>query len=193
MSEHFLEINEKFYKDYDNWDKAKSNFAFNLGKPTTAFNSNFNPSTKKIIWDASKIIKIKKKHPSMSDDIIKQVPKIISCPTVILLSKSHNSRITLFSELTDNDNFPIIVILELLPSINNSISVDTIKVVSAYGKNHSIQSFIDKSIVLYIDTDIQRIKHWETNFNVSLCDYPTGFNTKNLSEVKKIEPILVVS
>ena len=70
MSEHFLEINEKFYKDYDNWDKAKSNFAFNLGKPTTAFNS---------------------------------------------------------------------------------------------------------------------------NFNVSLCDYPTGFNTKNLLEVKKIEPILVVN
>ena len=46
--------------------------------------------------DASKIIKIKQRHPSMTDaTIIKQVPSVIENPIIIMESKTVPGRITI--------------------------------------------------------------------------------------------------
>lgn len=177
MSEHFLEINEKFYKDYDNWDKSKLSFSFNLGTPTDTFKRNFFCDSKNVTFDASKIIKIINKHHTITDEIIKQVPEIIKDPVIIILSLSSNSRIIFFSEVSDANGFPIIVILELLPTNSSSI-----KVVSTYSKDTNLQHFIDDSIILYISSDTTRVSHWEDSFGISLHNYTSGFNTEKLLE-----------
>lgn len=179
MSEHFLEINEKFYKDYDNWDKSKLSFSFNLGTPTDTFKRNFFCDSKNVTFDASKIIKIINKHHTITDEIIKQVPEIIKDPVIIILSLSSNSRIIFFSEVSDVNGFPIIVILELLPTNSSSI-----KVVSTYSKDTNLQHFIDDSFILYVNADAHRVSNWENLFGITLHNYNYGFNTEILLEIK---------
>ena len=69
-------INEKFAEEYDKWDKKSSGFALKTGT-TSEVLQKLGVDDRKIYWDASKILKIKRKHPSMSDRVIKQVPNIL--------------------------------------------------------------------------------------------------------------------
>lgn len=46
----------------------------------------------KIYFDASKILKIKNKHPEITDRVIKQIPSVLQNPIIIMKSKDPKNK-----------------------------------------------------------------------------------------------------
>ena len=167
-------LNPKFAEEYDLWDKNNKRKVFRIGTTSKALQS-IGIANRIITWDGSKIIKILSKHSEMTSDIIKQVPNIIENPIVIMQSKQIDSRITMFGEVYTN-NKPVLVVLELNPN-NKGLSLDNIKIASAYGKDNA-QRFIDTSEVLYVDKNEKRVSTFKTRTGLQL---PVGgANSKNI-------------
>lgn len=169
-------INQDFESLYDAWDKTNPRIVFHVGRTSNVLMGLGVPDTD-ILWDASKIIKIRAKHPEMTDNIIKQVPQILESPIVVMKSKTSDSRITLFGEVF-SQNKPILAVLELSPTGRNGVRLNELKVASAYGKDNA-QRFINNSQILYVDENKQRTSEWETRTGLQLPvgDSPTDPNT----------------
>ena len=154
-------IDPNFAKQYDNWDKKKSGFAFRIGTTSKALQE-IGVNDKSIWWDASKILKIKRKHSAMTDEVIKQVPNVLENPMLVMESKTAASRITMFGELYDANGDPVLAVLELSPNDKGGNSLDILKVASAYGKDKNPQSLINTSVLLYINADKNKVRNWLT-------------------------------
>ncbi len=162
-------IDPKFISDYDNWDKKNQYKVFILGKTSNALKS-IGLSDKTITMDSSKILKIKKKHSAMTDNIIKDIPKVLENPVAIMKSKTKNNRITMFGSLTDTDGKPVLAVLELNP-MKYGYKLDEYKVASAYGKDN-LQNLIDTSEMLYVDNK----KRTTDLLNETRLQLPSTFN-----------------
>ena len=142
-------IDKGFAKEYDNWDKKSTGFAFKVGTTSTVLHK-LGVNNKTIYWDATKIKKIKEKHPEMTDSIIKQVPNILENPIIVMESNTVSGRLVLFGDVYDSKNNPVLVALELNPTDKGGKSLNIIKIASAYGKDVDLQGFINKSKILYV-------------------------------------------
>lgn len=169
-------INPEFEHDYDVWDKSDPRVKFVIGTTSNALRS-IGVHQQSIGWDSSKIIKIKSEHPSMTDEIIKQVPDIIENPIMIMESRQNRqaeNRITLFGEVFDKNNVPVLAVLELEPTDRNGYDLNLIKVISAYEKDSNPQLFINRSKMLYINPDKKRTNDWLRRTRLQL---PVGLNS----------------
>ena len=150
-------ISESFEKEYNNWDKKNPLYHFKVGK-TSKVLQDLGIKKQDIIWDSSKIVKIKAKHPEMTDNIIKQVPNILEDPIIVMRSKTNSDRMTMFGEVYTTEGKPILAVLELHPT-KGTVELDKIKIASAYGKDNA-QRFIDSSEVLYVNANKKRTDEW---------------------------------
>lgn len=123
---------------------------------------------KNIWWDTSKILKIKNKHPEMTDDILKQVPNVLKSPIIVMESYTVKGRLVLFGDVYDAKNNPVLVALELNPIGEGGKSLDIIKIASAYGKDSNLQHMIDKSNILYVEPNEKRTHTWLTGNGLQL-------------------------
>lgn len=186
-------IDKGFAKEYDNWDKKSDKISFSVGSTSSVLRK-LGVDNKKITWDSSKIIKIKNKHPEMTDIIIKQVPNILENPIIVMKSNTVNGRLVLFGDVYDSKNNPVLVALELNPTDRGGKSLNVIKVASAYGKEKNLQNFINKSKILYVEPNKKRTHMWlKVNrlqlpllssstygfFNNSISQNSKNVNTKN--------------
>lgn len=172
-----------FETKYDNWDKKDSTISFKVGTTSNVLKQ-LGVDVKTIFWDSSKILKIKRDHPAMKDSVIKQVPKILENPILVMRSLTDDSRLTLFGEVYDTNNVPVLAVLELNAKSKKGTSVDIIKIASAYGKDNNLQSFIDRSQILYINPNKKRTRSW---FVVNRLQLPllltnSGFVNSSLSQ-----------
>ena len=151
-------LNPHFSREYDAWDKKSPRVFFKVGTTSKVLQGLGIPQ-KDITLDSSKVIKIRAKHPGMSDDVIKQVPYILEYPVVVMQSKTDPSRITIFGDVIDADGKLVLAALELHPD-RNGIALDEIKIASAYGKDNP-QRLLDTSPVLYVDGNKKRTNAWE--------------------------------
>ena len=152
-------INPDFATEYDMWDKKSRRGFFVVGTTSEALQSiGINP--KNIEWDKKKIITIKKEHPAMTDEVIKQVPDILENPILVMQSKQIDSRIVLFGEVFDANNVPVLAVLELNPKANHKYDLDVLKIASAYGKDTNPQRLINESKILYVDPNKNRTDSW---------------------------------
>lgn len=163
-------LNPDFEQQYDQWNKKDPRWRFKVGTTSEALKSIGIPD-KKIIWDSGKIIKIKAKHSGMTDSVIKQVPHILESPVIIMRSKQSDSRITMFGEVYDRNEKPVLGVIELHPT-RNGIAVDEFKVASAYGKDNA-QRFINSSEILYVEPNKNRTHTWLRRTRLQL---PVGLN-----------------
>ena len=163
-------IDKHFAEKYDKWDKKSTGFAFRVGSTSRVLRK-LGVNNKDITWDSSKIIKIKEKHPEMTDSIIKQVPNILENPIIVMESNTVNGRLVLFGDVYDSKNNPVIVALELNPTDRGGKNLNIIKVASAYGKEKNLQNFINKSKILYVEPNKERTHNW-LSVKGSNCRYP---------------------
>ena len=152
-------IDPEFESKYDNWDKKKSTFSFKIGTTSEALKS-IGVKDLSVFWDASKIIKIQRDHPQMTDDVIKQVPNVLENPILIMKSITVDGRLTLFGEVYDAANNPVLAVLELNPTNAKDKSLNIIKIASAYGKDTNPQRLIDNSQIVYIEPNKKRTNDW---------------------------------
>ena len=185
-------IDKHFAEKYDKWDKKSTGFAFRVGTTSTVLHK-LGVNNKTIYWDATKIKKIKEKHPEMTDSIIKQVPNILENPIIVMESNTVNGRLVLFGDVYDSKNNPVLVALELNPTEKGGKNLNVIKIASAYGKDVDLQGFINKSKILYVEPNKERTHNWLTVnrlklplpstkygfFNNSISQSPQNVNTKN--------------
>lgn len=154
-----LSIDEHFTDKYDEWDKKGGRFSFRVGT-TSEVLQRLGVDDKNIWWDTSKILKIKNKHPEMTDDILKQVPNVLESPIIVMESYTVKGRLVLFGDVYDAKNNPVLVALELNPIGEGGKSLDIIKIASAYGKDSNLQHMIDKSNILYVEPNEKRTHTW---------------------------------
>jgi len=79
----------------------------------------------------------------------------------------------LFGEVFDTKGAPVLAVLELEPIGRGNMSLDLIKIASAYGKDTNPQSLINNSEILYIDPNKNRTDNWLTSTGLQL---PVGVN-----------------
>ena len=162
-------LNKNFSKEYDDWD-GKKYIAFHIGETSDALKE-IGLETKKIIWHSEKIRKIKQKHKGMTDEVIKQVPKILENPIIVMKSSMEKvdggtSRITIFGEVKDATGVPVLAVLELQPKNKSDVILDFQVIASAYGKTNKIKNFIENSEVLYLDKNKKRTDTWLKSFGL---------------------------
>ena len=173
-------VNEDFASEYDAWDKKDAQGYFVVGTTSEALESiGVNPAD--IQWDKGKIVKIKEKHPAMTDKVIKQVPNILESPILILQSKQLDSRVVLFGEVFDANNVPVLAVLELQPKVNQKYALNVIKIASAYGKDSNPQKLINESKLLYVEPNKNRTDSWLEGTRLQL-----PFNLKHYGSIDTI-------
>ena len=191
-------INPEFEKKYDQWDKKTSGFSFRIGT-TSKVLQQLGVDNRKIWWDASKIKKIKVDHPVMTDTVIKQVPNILENPILVMESKTKEGRLTLFGEVYDQKNKPVLAVLLLNPTDRGGNSINILKVASAYGKDTNPQGLIDNSKILYVEPNKKRTQNWlSVNrlqlplpsssygfINTIVANKPSGVNTHSMQNGQK--------
>ena len=191
-------INPEFEKKYDQWDKKTSGFSFRVGT-TSKVLQQLGVDNRKIWWDASKIKKIKVDHPAMTDTVIKQVPNILENPILVMESKTKEGRLTLFGEVYDQKNEPVLAVLLLNPTDRGGNSINILKVASAYGKDTNAQGLIDNSKILYVEPNKKRTQNWlsvnrlqlplpSSSYgfvNTIVANKPSGVNTHSMQNRKK--------
>ena len=160
-------VNPAFQAQYNAWDGKNANTRFFVGKTSQTLRY-VGVKNQEIVWDASKIIKVKQDHPAMSDEIIKRVPSVIENPIIVMESKTVPGRITMFGELADADGAPVLVALELEPTKDYRLNMEVIKIASAYGKDASPQKLLDESLVLFVDPNKNRTQTWLKLYKLQL-------------------------
>lgn len=191
-------IDPNFEKVYDQWDKKTSGFSFRVGT-TSKVLQQLGVDNRKIWWDASKIKKIKVDHPAMTDTVIKQVPNILENPILVMESKTKEGRLTLFGEVYDQKNKPVLAVLLLNPTDRGGKSINILKVASAYGKDTNPQGLIDNSKILYVEPNKKQTQNWLTVnrlqlplpsssygfINTIVANKPSGVNTHSMQNGQK--------
>lgn len=191
-------IDPNFEKVYDQWDKKTSGFSFRVGT-TSKVLQQLGVDNRKIWWDASKIKKIKVDHPAMTDTVIKQVPNILENPILVMESKTKKGSLTLFGEVYDQKNNPVLAVLLLNPTDRGGNSLNILKVASAYGKDTNPQSLINSSKILYVEPNKKRTQNWLTVnrlqlplpsssygfINTIVANKPSGVNTHSMQNGQK--------
>ena len=172
-------IDPEFKKKYDQWDGSDPRVTFFLGTTGRAL-KNAGMVNQKIYFDASKILKIKNKHPEITDSVIKQIPSVLQNPIIIMKSKDPKNKprnfkgYTIFGELYVRNN-PVLVVLGADMYGRNGMKLDGVKVVSAYRRNNA-QPFMDSSDVVFVTKNKERISMWEGRTGLRL---PVGDSSTN--------------
>jgi hypothetical protein len=167
-------INPEFQRDFDAWDHIDNEKIFYIGTTSNALQA-IGVEDKNIRWHAAKIIESQNKHVALSNDVMKQVPNILENPVVVMRSKQGSDRLTMFGEVYGTKGAPVVGVLELTPTAPRGYAIESLRLVSTYGKDASLQSFINSSKKLYVDPDIQRVRAWEDRNHIQLEVDPSRY------------------
>ena len=156
---------QTFEQQLNTWDGKEQGRVFTLGETSDVLHAIGVPDAK-IVMYGDKIINIKKKHPGMTDTVIKQIPQIIDDPVIVMKSRTVSNRITMFGEVMDANDVPVLAILDLNTAKDEVVNADFMTLVSAYGKDNKAQSFINSSEILYINKN--KADAWQVSTGLQL-------------------------
>lgn len=169
-----MSYTERFAKELDAWDGQAKGKEFTVGHTSDLLLSLGAPDAD-INLLSDKVIKIKKDHLGMTDDVIRQIPSVVENPVVVMKSQTVPDRLTMFGELMDANGAPVLAVIDTSMKTTTKtgrIDVDFIRMNSVYGKDTRTQNFIDKSEILYVDKN--RADSWSRSTRLKL---PIGEDT----------------
>ncbi|MBQ8975256.1 MAG: hypothetical protein IJ072_05995 [Oscillospiraceae bacterium] len=121
-----------------------------------------------IYFGKSKIAKIME-NPEMTKEIIKQIPKVIEDPIIVMDSKTVDGSITMFGDTVTQNGKPVMVAMALHPTTRTGEILDFGVITSAYGRRkNNAQNLIDSSHIRYIDGNKKRISTWSKALGLQL-------------------------
>ena len=180
-------LNRNFEQEYDKWVHSGRKYGTRLivGETGEALKS-IGVLEQNIVWDTGKINKTLEKHKNLDDSTLKQIPRVIEEPIIVMQSKSFDSRLTMFGELNDKNGLPVMVVLELTPkNRRGDLYLDEIKVASTYSKNkqsdpygtEKTQKMLNESKILYVDANKNRTESWLVTNRLQLPLHITNFGS----------------
>ena len=180
-------LNRNFEQEYDEWVHSGRKYGTRLivGETGEALKS-IGVLEQNIVWDTGKINKTLEKHKNLDDSTLKQIPRVIEEPIIVMQSKSFDSRLTMFGELNDKNGLPVMVVLELTPkNRRGDLYLDEIKVASTYSKNkqsdpygtEKTQKMLNESKILYVDANKNRTESWLVTNRLQLPLHITNFGS----------------
>ncbi|MDY4856064.1 MAG: LPD38 domain-containing protein [Candidatus Ventricola sp.] len=161
----FVNKREEFADAIDSWDGEQKGLEFVVGRVSEPLKS-VGVQDAEIVLSSDKLAKIKKDHPAMSDEVIRQLPEVLEKPVVVMKSRAVNGRLTMFGEVMDDAGAPVLAVVSLDPQKNLVAGANFIRLNSAYGKNTYPQEFINKSEILYVDK--KRAADWAVSTGLQL-------------------------
>lgn len=161
----FANKREEFADAIDSWDGEQKGLEFVVGRVSEPLKS-VGVQDAEIVLSSDKLAKIKKDHPAMSDEVIRQLPEVLEKPVVVMKSRTVNGRLTMFGEVMDGAGEPVLAVVSLDPQKNLVAGANFIRLNSAYGKNTYPQEFINKSEILYVDK--KRAADWAVSTGLQL-------------------------
>lgn len=168
-------IDRNFAREIEEWDGVRSK-RFRLGRTSNTLKA-LGVKDREIRLYSGKLGEIYKKHPEMSKDIVKQIPKALEYPRMILQSKEHKSRLVILGELFVENDVPIIAILELTPTTKSGAPLELNVLANAYGKDDSPAEFIRQSGLVYIDSNRNRANQWMQRVGLQLPSGATAYGS----------------
>lgn len=166
------------------WDGKDKTLEFVVGKTGKTLHD-LGLTDSEVVLSSEKLVKIRKDHPAMTDDVIAKIPDIVENPVVVMKSKTVNGRLTMFGEVMDADGDPVLAIVSIEPKENYVTGAKFIRLNSAYGKNQNPQKLIDSSEILYIDKN--RAADWMASTRLQLpvgTTQESGSSTSIVSQRK---------
>ena len=112
----------------------------------------------------------------MTKEVIKQVPKILENPIIVLASKNIDSRLAMFGTVTDNNGKPVTAILELQPTSRGGQVMDFSVIASAYGKDNA-KGLVESSGLVYVDPNKNRTESWLQGLGLQLPSDATALGS----------------
>lgn len=177
-------INPDFSKHVDEVGGYNRNHPLYVGRVSAPLRS-IGIKAGNIYWDSVKIARIMNQHPEMTAEVIKQVPHILEEPVVAFLpteteNRQHfDSRISLYGDVYDADGKLVLAAVQLRVNAQDGVNIDSIKIVSAYGKNNP-QAILSNSTILYVDPNKKRTNAWLRNNRLQLPLYvPSQYGSIN--------------
>lgn len=174
-------INPEFDREIREWDAEGRNGSkiFTLGTTGEALKS-IGVRDRSIVMVSDKVRKILKDHPSMTMDMIRQIPAMLEDPALVLESQGgsmrpvtkQNSRIVVVGTVTDARGDPVICALDLAPNSQQDIRLglqDFNKVSSAYAKDRNAGKLLQNSNVLYASPDTKMTQAALSSFGFRLA------------------------
>ena len=172
-----LSYKERFARELDAWDGQSKGKEFTVGHTSEVLLSLGVPDAD-INLLSDKVLKIQKKHPAMTDTVIKQIPDIVENPVVVMKSRTVADRLTLFGEVMDANGAPVLAVIDTsLKAKDGNIDVEVVRLNSAYGKDTDTQGFIDRSEILYVDKN--RAESWSDSTRLYLPIAPDPLGSDN--------------
>ena len=189
-------IREKFYIEFDAWDKKNTNVTFVTGTTSDALRS-IGMKDQEIVLRSGTVLRKLKDHPEMTFDIFKKIPDLLEHPVIVQFSDAvdlktkrpkYDSSITVLGELYADVKEggktvkkPVLVSLELLPTNQKKTAVlDFAVIKSAYSKN-ALQQYLHENSILYIDPNKKRTDSW---LSLNRLQLPLG--EKSYGPIRKI-------
>ncbi len=173
---------ETFSEEFDDWINGPSELPFDLGS-TPAVLQKLGVEEKKVeiyVEDVNHM----KKHTEMTDSVLWQAPSVVHTPILVKKSRTVPDRLTVFGELFDKNNNPVLVIFDLEPNAAKGFNPNAIRILNAYGKDKDPQWFIDHSRILYIDPNEERTHNWRLLSGLQL---PSSANNGFIHMVTRAE------
>lgn len=172
-----MSYKERFARELDAWDGQSKGKEFTVGHTSDVLLSLGVPDAD-INLLSDKVLKIQKKHPAMTDAVIKQIPDIVENPVVVMKSRTVADRLTLFGEVMDANGAPVLAVIDTsLKAKDGNIDIEVVRLNSAYGKDTDAQGFIDRSEILYVDKN--RAESWSDSTRLYLPIAPDPLGSAN--------------
>lgn len=181
VGEDAYSIDPDFDRDIVAWDRAgrKEPRIFRLGSTSEALQS-IGIQERSIVMVSDKVRTILREHPSMTMDMIRQIPAMLEEPALILESTGQsmrrgtmqNSRVVVIGNVTDANGAPVLCVLDLAPQSAQDRRLglqDFNKVSSAYAKDVKPAEFLQKSKVLYASPDKKKTQDALSSFGFKLA------------------------
>lgn len=181
-------IDPDFEKNFDSWVKRGRNDRESIRIGMTSIPlQEVGVDSRNIFWKTSKINKIQREHKEMGDGVLRQIPKLLEEPILIMKSVTQVNRVTMYGEVYADNGIPVMAALELLPTSRNHFELEKIEVASAYtkleinGENtiDKTQGLINESKILYIEPNEKKTNSWLSRNQLQL---PLGIDHYGLIE-----------
>lgn len=172
-----LSVRDEFYEEYDQWVKEGRNdeASIEVGD-TPVVLQKLGASNRPLYINGRDINHTLKGHAEMTDEIIKQIPRMIDNPIMVLKSRgdSHTRKrtVVIYSEMEYQSDMeidpehptigsPFLVVIQLDFGLNESRVVKDVRIIkNAYVKNKYIAKSIWNSDVLYLNEDENKTNSW---------------------------------